>query len=216
MTVTTGARGSDSALCDATSSSVKASGSSRAAVIALWPISSTRIMAVSWSSDWLMVTSWPIFISTLMTSEALIAILCASSDTVMVSGTCTSSTRCSVGADCWWSSRSRWSLRPPRGPPRHELRPTPPDESPRVLISFFLVGSLAQLEDSLADFTSLPAPGAAGAAGAPRRGAFARGVWRGALVGGLAGFGALAARLFGGLGKRNLFWGVLIPTDGAG
>jgi hypothetical protein len=73
-----------------TSSSVKASGSSSAATTALWPISSTTIMAVSWSSGWLMVTIWPSFISCLMTSEALTAILCASSATVMVSGTCTS------------------------------------------------------------------------------------------------------------------------------
>jgi hypothetical protein len=48
---------------------VKASGSSSAATTALWPISSTTIMAVSWSSGWLMVTIWPIFISALMTSE---------------------------------------------------------------------------------------------------------------------------------------------------
>ena len=54
---------------------------------ALWPISSTTIIAVSWSSGWLMVTIWPIFISDLITSEALMAILWASSDTVMVSGT---------------------------------------------------------------------------------------------------------------------------------
>jgi hypothetical protein len=43
--------------------------------------------------------------------------------------------------------------------------------SPRVLISFFLAGSPAQLEDSLADLTSLPAPGRAGGwCGAPGRG----------------------------------------------
>jgi hypothetical protein len=45
----------------------------------LVPISSTTIMAVSWSSGWLMVTIWPSFISCLMTSEALMAILWASS-----------------------------------------------------------------------------------------------------------------------------------------
>ena len=94
MTVTTGARGSASPSAAPTSSSVNASGSSSAAVTALWPISSTTIMAVSWSSGWLMVTIWPIFIRCLITSDALTAILCASSATVMVSGTCTSMTRC--------------------------------------------------------------------------------------------------------------------------
>jgi hypothetical protein len=57
-----------------------------------------------------------------------------------------------------WSSRSRSLPRRPRGPPRQLLRPTPPEASPRVLISFFLAGSPAQLDDSLADLTSLPAP----------------------------------------------------------
>jgi hypothetical protein len=163
MTVTTGARGRASASAPV-SSCVKASGSSSAAVTALWPISSTTIIAVSWSSDWLMVTIWPSFISCLITSEAFTDILCASSATVIVSGTCTSITRCSTGAACTCSSRSSRPPRRPRGPPRHELRPTPPVASPRVGMAFFLVGSLAQLEESLADLTSLPPPGAAGAA----------------------------------------------------
>ena len=98
MTVTTGARGSASADCIADSSSVKASGSSSAAITALWPSSSTTIMAVSWSSGWLMVTIWPSFISCLITSDDLRLILWASSATVMVSGTCTSMTLNSVGA----------------------------------------------------------------------------------------------------------------------
>ena len=63
------------------SSSRKASGSSSLAAIALWPISSTTIIAVSWSSCWLMVTIWPSFISCLMTSDALTDILCARSAT---------------------------------------------------------------------------------------------------------------------------------------
>ena len=54
-----------------TSSSVKASGSSSLAASALWPISSTTIIAVSWSSCWLMVTIWPSFISCLITSAGL-------------------------------------------------------------------------------------------------------------------------------------------------
>ena len=98
MTVTSGGRGSASASCACTSSSVKASGSSSAATSAVWPISSTTIMAVSWSSGWLMVTIWPRPMSFLMTSEALTDILCASSATVMVSGTCTSTARCTTGA----------------------------------------------------------------------------------------------------------------------
>ena len=65
------------------------------------PISSTMIIAVSWSSTWLMVTIEPIFISALMTSVALIAILCARSATEIVSGTWTSRTTGSVGA---WNS----------------------------------------------------------------------------------------------------------------
>ena len=45
-----------------------------------------------------MVTIWPIFISTLISSDALTDILCASSATVMVSGTCTSMARNSAAA----------------------------------------------------------------------------------------------------------------------
>ncbi|MDT4880594.1 hypothetical protein FQZ97_1163650 [compost metagenome] len=55
-------------------------------------------MAVSWSSGWLIVTIWPSFIICLMTSDDFRLILCASSATVMVSGTCTSMTLSSVGA----------------------------------------------------------------------------------------------------------------------
>ena len=102
-----------------------------------------------------MVTICPSFINCLITSEALTAILWANSATVMVSGTCTSMTRASTGAACTGvSSRSR--SRRPRGPPRQLLRPTPPLASPRVLISFFLACSSAQLEDNLALLTSLP------------------------------------------------------------
>ena len=120
-------------------------------------------MAVSWSSGWLMVTIWPSFINCLITSLALIAILCANSATVIVSGTWTSMMRASTGAaTLWWSSRSCPRL--PRGPARQFVeRPAPAPVSPRVLISFFLAVSPAQLLESLADFTSLPAP----AAGAP-------------------------------------------------
>jgi hypothetical protein len=90
MTVTTGARGWVGTSLASTSSARKASGSSSLAAKALWPISSTTIIAVSWSSCWLMVTIWPSFIICLMTSEALTDILCARSATLMVSGTCTS------------------------------------------------------------------------------------------------------------------------------
>ena len=119
-------------------------------------------MAVSWSSGWLIVAIWPSFINCLITSDALTAILCASSATVIVSGTCTSMTRASAGAlDSCVSSLPVLSRRP-RGPLRQLLRPTPPLESPRVLISFFLACSSAQLEDSFALLISL-LPGAAGA-----------------------------------------------------
>ena len=97
-----------------------------------------------------------------MTSDALTAILCASSATVMVSGTCTSITRASTGAFDSWESSLPVRSRRPRGPLRQLLRPTPPLESPRVLISFFLACSSAQLEDSFALLISL-LPGAAGA-----------------------------------------------------
>ena len=58
--------------------------SSRSALsgFGVWPISSTTIIAVSWSSTWLMVTIWPSFISCLMTSEAFTLILCARSATL--------------------------------------------------------------------------------------------------------------------------------------
>src|SRR6218665_3174877 len=197
-------------LCCATSSSAKASGASSAATTALWPRSSTTIIAVSWSSGWLMVTIWPIFISALMTSEALIDILCATSATVMVSGTCTSMMRVSAGAACRCSSRgSRLSPRRPRGPPRQLLRPTPPLLSPRVLISFFFAGSPAQLEDSLADLTSLPAPRAPAAA--PARAAPAArpgappGARRGGRSAGACGPGSRARGPDGGLVQRAFF-----------
>ena len=73
-------------------SASSASGSSSLAAVALWPISSTTIIAVSWSSTWLIVTIVPIFISTLMSSAAFTDILCARSATLIVSGTVTSRT----------------------------------------------------------------------------------------------------------------------------
>ena len=94
ITVTTGGRGSSTAV-DVPSSSLSASsasGSSSLAARALWPISSTTIIAVSWSSTWLMVTIVPIFIIVLITSTALTAILWARSATLIVSGTVTSRT----------------------------------------------------------------------------------------------------------------------------
>ena len=56
------------------------------------------MIAVSWSSTWLMVTIEPSFINALITSAAFTDILCASSPTVIVSGTDTSRTTGSVGA----------------------------------------------------------------------------------------------------------------------
>jgi hypothetical protein len=87
--------------------------------------------AVSWSSTWLIVTIWPSFISTLMTSAALTDILWARSATVIVSGTDTSRTVASAGAAaCAPSPSSRPCLRCPFGP---RQAPVPPEESPRVL-----------------------------------------------------------------------------------
>ena len=82
ITVTTGGRGSASdSRSRPCASASSASGSSSFAAFALWPISSTTIIAVSWSSTWLMVTIVPSFIITLMTSAALTDILWASSAT---------------------------------------------------------------------------------------------------------------------------------------
>jgi len=125
--------------------------------MALWPISSTTIMAVSWSSGWLMVTIWPSFIRCLITSEALTAILCASSATVMVSGTCTSCTRASAGADgCLLVTVTVIATaRRHAGRRASCLRDRRPHPCRHGLNAFFLAGSPAQLLDSLADLTSL-------------------------------------------------------------
>lgn len=158
MTVTTGGRGLGSPWYSTASSSENASGSSSVAATALWPSSSTTIIAVSWSSDWLMVTIWPNFINTLMTSEALTAILCASSATVMVSGTCTSSTRCSAPDAVGWLPRSSRPPLPglPLGPARHELPLLrAATASARALAaSFFLPASSFHDDDSASDLTS--------------------------------------------------------------
>ena len=70
ITVTTGGRGCRSAAGASSVSTRYASGSSSLAALALWPISSTRMIAVSWSSTWLIVAMVPSFISALMTSAA--------------------------------------------------------------------------------------------------------------------------------------------------
>ena len=157
------------------------------------------------------MTIWPNFIKCLMTSPALMAILWANSATVMVSGTWTSSTRASTGAADTASSRSRSLPRRFLGPPRQLLRPTPPLVSPRVGMAFFLAGSPAQLEDSLADLTSLlalgaDAPGAAaglGAALVPAEGVFA-GLCKVPLV------AALASTLGSSFLATSTFLGALI------
>ena len=100
MTVTTGGRGSASAACVCSVSASSESGSSSFAAFALWPISSTTIIAVSWSITWLIVTIEPSFISALMTSAALTDILCARSATVIVSGTEISRTSGPACTDC--------------------------------------------------------------------------------------------------------------------
>src|SRR5438309_395779 len=98
MTVTTGARGINAASWCSGTSARRDSGSSSFAALAVWPISVTTIIAVSWSSTWLIVTMLPSFISTLITSAALTDILWARSPTLMVSGTMTSRTTGSAGA----------------------------------------------------------------------------------------------------------------------
>ncbi|OIQ92097.1 hypothetical protein GALL_259310 [mine drainage metagenome] len=126
------------------------------------------IIAVSWSSTWLMVTICPSFISTLMTSDAFTAILCARSPTVMVSGTCTSRTWGSAGATKRGCSFSRESRREPPLAPRQAA--VPPLVSPRVLMARRLAASSAQEDDNCSDLTcffalasAAPAPAVADA-----------------------------------------------------
>ncbi len=82
----------------------------------------------------------PSFISVLITSAALTAILCARSPTEMVSGTSTSRTIGSAGIWAGWTS-SAWRWRP-RGPPRQPA--APPAASPRVLMPRRLAASSFQ------------------------------------------------------------------------
>src|SRR4051794_23565549 len=109
-----------------------------------------------------MVHIWPSFINCLMTSEALTDILCASSATVIVSGTWTSLMTASVGA---WKLVSRSSAcelrRPPLAPPRQLSRPPVPT-LPRGLIAppgapRFLASS-DQVDDTLADLIDFLSP----------------------------------------------------------
>ena len=122
-----------------------------------------------------------------MTSEALTDILCASSATVIVSGTATSRTTASTGigvAAAPLESSCRSCLRLPRGP---RQPPAPPDVSPRVFSRRFFCCSSDQLEASLPDLISLTpgflssffAPGlasvfAAGLCNVPTRRSFGR------------------------------------------
>src|SRR4051812_8981823 len=101
-----------------------------------------------------MVHIWPSFISCLMTSDALTDILCASSATVIVSGTCTSLTTASVGAWKLVSRSSAWLGRRPLAPPRQLSRPPVPVLS-RALMAptgapLFLASS-DQVDDTLVD-----------------------------------------------------------------
>ena len=123
-----------------------------------------------------MVTIVPSFIITLMTSAAFTAMRCASSPTVIVSGTAISRTTGSVGATKVGCSplgaTGRW-----RAPTRECQPATPPPASPRVLIvrrraesSFRMVVVLAffaflsPLPSSDLGFAcSVPSVGAAGA-----------------------------------------------------
>ena len=204
ITVTTGGRDISSAVEMGTSSR-KVSGSSSLEATALWPISSTRIIAVSWSSTWLMVTIWPSFIRCLMTSAALTDILWARSATVMVSAICTSRTTGSLDPAPWASSRwSRWRP-PPRGPPR---QPLAPPVSPRVLSARRLAPSSCHEEDSFSDLTCfLSLPSAAGA-GAP-------GLGSGLPVAGRCSVPVVAAPLAPGAPGLPGATGALATTGGA-
>src|SRR6266513_1571523 len=161
MTVTTGARGFNSApWCSGTSAS-RDSGSSSLAALATWPMSVTTIIAVSWSSTWLMVTMLPSFISTLMTSAALTDILWARSPTLMVSGTMISRITGSTGAlnCCTLSAAGAAALLclAPLG----VCQPEAPWTSPRVLIVRRLTPSSFQTLTSFAFFAPFfSAPGA--------------------------------------------------------
>ncbi len=147
ITVTTGGRVSTFASSFAALSARNDSGSSTLAGFARWPISWTTIIAVSWSSTWLMVAIVPIFIIVLMTSAAFTDILCARSPTLMVSGTSTSSTLGSDGAaNAVPPSSSRW--RPP--PPRERQPSRPPLASPRVLMARRRATSSTQAEAGFA------------------------------------------------------------------
>ena len=155
ITVTTGGRGNNSASWPAVPRSK--SGSSNLAACAVWPISSTIIIAVSWSKIWLIVTIWPIPIRSLITSALFTAIAWANSETVIVSGTWTSWTTFSVGTwkfvSTFASAIWRCFLRPP--PERQP--PTPPELSPRVFKPpGFLAPSSCQVDEVSADLIVLP------------------------------------------------------------
>ena len=148
MTVTTGGRGASSVSPCSAASSRYASGSESLAAAALCPISSTTIIPVSWSSTWLIVTIWPSFISTLMTSAAFTDILWARSATVIVSGTWISRTTGSTGPAAGRAVSSACLWRPPFG----VCQPVPPVASPRVLIARFFALSSRQTVTCFAGF----------------------------------------------------------------
>src|SRR6266513_255400 len=161
MTVTTGARGINAASWCSGTSARRDSGSSSFAALATWPISVTTIIAVSWSSTWLIVTMLPSFISTLITSAALTDILWARSPTLMVSGTMSSRTTGSAGAlnCCTFSAAGATAVLclAPLG----VCQPEAPCTSPRVLIVRRLTPSSFQTLISFAFFAPFfSAPGA--------------------------------------------------------
>ena len=127
-----------------------------------------------------MVTMLPSFISALITSAAFTDILCASSATVMVSGTSTSRTIGSVGATKVVSSLPDLDLplrprQPASGaaPPRVLSPPLRFAASSFQLPAAFLSGPLAPLAaPGLSGLCSVLAVGATGAAGAAGAAAF--------------------------------------------
>ena len=136
ITVTTG--GLNSNIGSVTSSIFNNdSGSFSFAASGLWPISSTAIIAVSWSSTWLIVTIIPIPIKIFITSPAFTDILWARSATDIVSGTKISLAIISVGTTKFASESSFLFLFLDLG----ERQPPEPISCLGLVVLFFIVRS---------------------------------------------------------------------------
>ena len=133
MTVTTGGRGSASAAVRACGFREQRVGIVELRGCGLVAHLLATIIAVSWSSTWLIVTICPSFISVLMTSAAFTDILCARSATEIVSGTVMSRISGSAGRRAVRRRRRRGAS---GADPCGTLQPVDaaaPGVSPRVL-----------------------------------------------------------------------------------